>query len=517
MNFVPFSEEFVRHGGKMAFGVPGGGPSLALVDALAKQGAEFITTGHETTAALMAGAVARQTGAPSLAVTIKGPGFANLAPGLLANAYEGFPMLSVSEAYDTTKPGPRRHKWLDHARMGGEFLKCCRNFSPSPEFFAACLSMARTEFPGPVQVDLVESVASPDTPLPPAPGDDARQIIAALRAAQRPALVVGSLGLRAIWRGQLASLRVPTFTTPAAKGLIPEDGAPAAGIYTGDGKPATPEKQLLPQADLVLMLGVRPGEILNPTAPHARTLWLETAEVCSRAVFPPLQPGPARSFLSAAAIAEVLAELAKHEWGAERVAKAHADLHHALERWPWAAARLFQAAQAALPNATHVLDTGNFTVVGEHCLRVPSERQILGTPNGRYLGLGVCYALGAAAVAGQQPAVLWIGDGGLRAFFSELRLAAEQRWPLLVLVMRDGWFGSVRGRAESQGWTRAPLMMAERNFPGVAERMGLASGRVTNEGEFTRWLESWLRQPGPALLECVLDPAAYNQQTELLR
>lgn len=170
MNFVPFSEEFVRHGGKMAFGVPGGGPSLALVDALAKQGAEFITTGHETTAALMAGAVARQTGAPSLAVTIKGPGFANLAPGLLANAYEGFPMLSVSEAYDTTKPGPRRHKWLDHARMGGEFLKCCRNFSPSPEFFAACLSMARTEFPGPVQVDLVESVASPDTPLPPAPG-----------------------------------------------------------------------------------------------------------------------------------------------------------------------------------------------------------------------------------------------------------------------------------------------------------------------------------------------------------
>ena len=136
MNFVPFSEEFVRHGGKMAFGVPGGGPSLALVDALAKQGAEFITTGHETTAALMAGAVARQTGAPSLAVTIKGPGFANLAPGLLANAYEGFPMLSVSEAYDTTKPGPRRHKWLDHARIGRRdafhkvYLHRRRNFSP---------------------------------------------------------------------------------------------------------------------------------------------------------------------------------------------------------------------------------------------------------------------------------------------------------------------------------------------------------------------------------------------------
>lgn len=519
MNFTAFSEAFARQGGKFAFGVPGGGPSLALVDALSKQGAQFITTGHETTAALMAGAVARQTGAPSLAVTIKGPGFANLAPGLLANAYEGLPMLSISEAYDTVKPGPRRHKWLDHARLAGEFLKSCRAFSSSPGFFESCLTEARTEFPGPVQVNLVESGALPNAPLPSTPADDPKEIFSALRAAQRPALVVGSLGVRAAWRGQFGALRVPVFTTPAAKGVLAEDGPFAAGIYTGDGKPATPEKQLVPQADLVLMLGVRPGEILNPAAPHARTLWVETAEVRDRAVFPPLQPGPTRSFLSPATIAEVLAELAKHEWGADLVAKAHAELQRALDRWPWATARLLQVAQTVLPDATHVLDTGNFTLVGEHCLRARHERQILGTPNGRYLGLGIGYALGAAAVAvaGRQPVVLWIGDGGLRAFFSELSLAAEQRWPLLVLVMRDGWFGSVRGRAESQGWTHAPLVMAERNFPAVAERMGLASGRVTNEGEFTRWLEAWSRQPGPALLECVLDADAYNQQAELLR
>ena len=517
MNFTAFSEGFARQGGKLAFGVPGGGPSLALVDALSKQGVEFVTTGHETTAALMAGAVARQSGAPSLAITIKGPGFANLAPGLLANAYEGFPMLSVSEAYDTAKPGPRRHKWLDHARMAGEFLKGCRAFSSEPGFFEACLADSRSEFPGPVQVDLFEGSPAADAPSPAAAADDPADVFAALRAARRPALVVGSLSLRAPWRGQLASLRLPIFTTPAAKGAIAEDGAFAAGIYTGDGKPATPEKVLLPQADLVLMLGVRPGEILNPAAPHARTLWIEAAEMRNRSVFPPLQPGPARSFLSSEAIAEVLAELAKHAWGAELVAKAHADLHRELDRWPWAPARLFQAAQAVLPDATHVLDTGNFTVVGEHCLRIRHERRVLGTPNGRYLGMGVGYAMGAAAVAGRQPVVLWIGDGGLRAFFSELGIASEKHWPLLVLVMRDGWFGSVRGRAESQGWARTPLALADRNFPGLAGRMGLASGRVTNEPEFTRWLEAWALQPGPALLECVLDPDAYNRQTELLR
>ena len=198
--------------------------------------------------------------------------FANLAPGLLANAYEGLPMLSVSEAYDTAKPGPRRHKWLDHARLGGEFLKGCQGFSSAPGCFESCLAAARAEFPGPVQVDLVESGAVLYAPLPTPPPDDPAEIFAALRAAQRPALVVGSLGLRAAWREQLGALRVPGFTTPAAKGVLAEDGPFAAGIYTGDGKPATPEKQLLPQADLVLMLGVRLARepASRPAGPPAR-------------------------------------------------------------------------------------------------------------------------------------------------------------------------------------------------------------------------------------------------------
>ena len=80
MNLDSFAESFVRLGGLHAFGVPGGGPSLQLADVLERRGVKFITTAHETTAALMAGAVGRQTGAPALALSIKGPGFINFAP-----------------------------------------------------------------------------------------------------------------------------------------------------------------------------------------------------------------------------------------------------------------------------------------------------------------------------------------------------------------------------------------------------------------------------------------------------
>ena len=96
MSFAAFARSFVEAGGRHAFGVTGGGPSIELIDALIGAGAGYVPVAHETTAGLMAGACVRQTGRPVLAIAIKGPGFMNLAPALLSNAYEGFASLSIS-------------------------------------------------------------------------------------------------------------------------------------------------------------------------------------------------------------------------------------------------------------------------------------------------------------------------------------------------------------------------------------------------------------------------------------
>lgn len=517
MDFTAFAEAFARAKGHFAFGVPGGGPSLQLADALYRQGIEFITTGHETTAALMAGAVARQTDNPALAITIKGPGFANLAPGLLANAYEGYAHLAVAEAYPPGASGARKHKWLDHARAGGEFLKGYRHFSGSADFFDQCWQEAVAEFPGPVHIDL--SAGGTPAPGPATAGGEegVASLLGEVRAAQKPAVIVGSLALRAPWREALKRLQIPVFTTVAGKGSLAETSAFAAGVYTGDGKALTLEKVILPAADLVICIGVRSGEVLNPALPGSKCLVVESVEMLGRAVFPDNRFGDRRIYLSEAGLAELLAALENHSWGDKEIANAGSALERGLNRWSWSPARGYGRLQGILPAATHVLDTGNFTVLGEHCLRVSHEKEILGTPNGRYLGMGVGYALGASAVAGERPVVLWIGDGGLRAFFSELSLAVEQRWKLLVMVMKDGYFGSVRGRAISQGWTCEPLVMKDRSFARVAESMGMMSGQVASETALADWVGQWQKQSGPGLLECSFNADEYNQITELLR
>jgi acetolactate synthase-1/2/3 large subunit len=102
-----FAAKAYEAGTSFAAGVLGGGSSLALADALNRAGVSFITTGHESTAALMAGAAGRIRGLPGLCLSIKGPGLASLLPGLLCCSYENFPLLAFAEAYPTVSAPAR--------------------------------------------------------------------------------------------------------------------------------------------------------------------------------------------------------------------------------------------------------------------------------------------------------------------------------------------------------------------------------------------------------------------------
>ena len=154
MAFEIFAKEFAGLGGRHIFGVPGGGQSLELINAIESHGGEFIGTGHEAVAALMAGACARHAQTPAICVSIKGPGFINLVPGLLCNSYEGFPSLSISEAYPLRDKGARRHKWLNHATVISEFARGVGGFSEEPGYLSRCWRRAGAEFPGPVHLEL---------------------------------------------------------------------------------------------------------------------------------------------------------------------------------------------------------------------------------------------------------------------------------------------------------------------------------------------------------------------------
>ena len=517
MDFENFATDFDVANGKWAFGITGSGPSLRLIDTLEQHGVKFITTGHESTAALMAGAYGRLTGNPAIAISIKGPGFMNLLPGLLSNAYEGYPSLSVSESYPSDHTGPRNHKWLDQRRAGQEFLKQHRYFASDAGYLNSCWAQAQHEFPGPVHIDLTAGSEHRDPPHNVHAAPLSSALMGALERSARPLLIVGSLGLRAGWGGSLKKLGIPIFTTPAAKGLVDETDPFAAGVFTGAGKPATAEKTLLGETDLLITLGVRSGELLNPTFDTTRSVHIDNIIISSDTLFPARSLNAPTEVLNNADIATVIERLMEKSWGLELLAECHSRLDDAVSGYGWNPAHAMRLIQAALPSATHILDTGNFTVLAEHFLKARTTTSVIGTPNGRYMGAGLGYALGASIALPDNPIVLWVGDGGLRMSIGELALAAEQGCKLLVVVIKDGYFGSIRGNAMVNELTQAPVTLSERSPLAIAQSMGIDGRVVTNGSDLAQGLDEWRRDLKPSLFECVVDADEYIEQAGRLR
>jgi acetolactate synthase-1/2/3 large subunit len=488
----------------LAFGIPGGGKSLELADAIERRGGHFHTVRFEGSAALMAGAVGRLTGVPGVAVSIKGPGLANMVAGLATCALEDFPVLAVAEAFD--RGDMRAHKRIDQDLLTRAVVKARAGFEKEG-VAGQMAALAARERPGPV---LIELAKTGETELKASATGSARDDAALLRhveAACRPVIVAGSAAARRGWK--LDGVPVPVFTTASAKGAVDETSAYAAGVYTGVGRSLAPESQIVADADLVIGLGLRSHEVLG------------TRFSVSAVNVDDLDAADGFSFAATAsekAVPQLLSLLqGRAGWGADLVALSKRRMRQALLSGPFLPAHVFECARRKWPRARMVLDTGFFCTVGEHVWDVQASDLYLSSGQGRSMGACLPIAIGAAMLRRGEPTILAIGDGGIGMFATELTLAVAERLPLLVLLMRDGTYASVRDRAVTAGLTQAPLMMKCPDWPETAGAMGLKAWRVGNESELSTALNAWQPNDGPALIEAVFAPEPYRTMTGDLR
>jgi acetolactate synthase-1/2/3 large subunit len=97
------AEGLVRNGVRVSFGVPGSGTSYQVITHLLDR-VPYYGASHEGSAAIMAGAFGRQSGSVGCSVSIKGPGLANMLPGIASNHFERLPTLSIAEATGPLTP-----------------------------------------------------------------------------------------------------------------------------------------------------------------------------------------------------------------------------------------------------------------------------------------------------------------------------------------------------------------------------------------------------------------------------
>jgi acetolactate synthase-1/2/3 large subunit len=506
------AETVVAAGIRLGFGITGSGSTLELITELEDRGVRYFPASHEAAAAIMAGTAFQLDGKGAVALSIKGPGLANMLPGIAHNHFENNFALTISEAFGANVPTSRQHKRLDHPALLSSLVKARLDLGAVGEPLRAALVAAREEVPGPVHLDLCQYGE------PPHPPAATRAPIAVswtrLESARRPVVVAGGLARRQGLGRLLGELRVPVFTTVAAKGVIDEAGPYAAGIFTGDGKELAPELPIIAAADLVVGLGLRNTEVLAARRLAAPTLLIDQVPVDR--LGDGFEADQVLAPVDQTTLLRALEILQAREWGADLLEESRARLRQRLLSGPFLPAHCFEVLNRSLADVVLVADTGSFCTIAEHLLRASPARPFLASANGRYMGTSVPMAIGAAVAGEGRPVVCFVGDGGVRMYPAELRLAVQERLPVCFVLMRDGRYGSVACVPQKRAMSARALTMAGTSWWPTAAAMGMPAGEVLTEEAFATALNGWDRR-SPMFIEAGYDPEAYGPMTAPVR
>jgi acetolactate synthase-1/2/3 large subunit len=493
-----------------AFGVSGSGASYQLISALKQRAVRYVPLSHEAVGPVAAGAYALLTGKRAVAVSIKGPGLANMMGGMCAAYLEGYAPICIAENYDDGVGVERMHKRIDQhtiVRSVVDGMYSLLDIDQLPAVLAKHQHATR-----PLYIDLSTTtsprhhqgddhvMATADTGINPVFYDR-------VAAARKIVVIVGSLVKRRRWEPLVEALKIPVFTTVQAKGTVDELKPNAAGIYTGAGRALASETALLPLADLVVTFGLRNMEILGVAAkagffnldvPHHLATQHDVIVDESR-------------------IRDVMTMLAdKPAWGLDLIEQQGRQWQDYVNSYDWMPGQVFAALDDIQTPHGLVLDTGTFCTIGEHVWRARPGRDFIGSSNGRNLGLGVPHALGAACARPGLPVFCVLGDGGIRYYMAEIRTIASMQLPICFILMRDGRYGSIACNVAVQPADPDIVEPLGTSWCDTMQAMDVKSGRADNAASFHRLLAAWDRT-NPYFIEASFDPDVYLRVADAIR
>jgi acetolactate synthase-1/2/3 large subunit len=132
------------------------------------------------------------------------------------------------------------------------------------------------------------------------------------------------------------------------------------------------------------------------------------------------------------------------------------------------------------------------------------------------MGYGVPAAVAAKAVSPARTVICFAGDGDFLMSGQELATAVQHDLPILVVVVNNGMYGTIRMHQERHYPGRVVgTDLVNPDFAAYARAFGAYGETVTETSEFADALDRALASGGVALIELQIDPDAINPRTTL--
>ena len=522
------------------FTVPGES-FLAVLDALHDTPEIDVTVcRQEGGVAYMADADGKMTGRPGVAFVTRGPGATNASGGVHVAFQDSTPMIlfigDVARS-DRDREGFQEIDFPDFFRPIAKWAARIEDARRIPEYVARAYRVATAGRPGPVVLALPEDMLRDEVDLPdrprvpplaeePDPGA-IQALFELLKEAAAPVAIVGGADWSPRAAHHFANFAF-RYGIPTAAAFRRQDAiANSCGVYAGNlGYGPNPELQKrIRDADLILAVGTRLGEattdgytLISPDHPGQTLVHVH--------------PDPnelGRVYHADLPICADMGEFAEmvDDWIDPDLVRfgcgeqAHKQWLDWSEPKPAKGVKLdlglcVAAMRERLPAETIVTNgAGNFSGwVHRYWRYGPMPTQL--APTSGTMGYGLPAAVAAALRFKDRPVVCVAGDGDFLMNGQELATAAQHGCDLLVILVDNGSYGTIRMHQERDYPKRVSATELENpDFAALARAYGGWAETVDKTADFAPALDKALKKKGIRLIHCRTDVEQITNATTI--
>jgi acetolactate synthase I/II/III large subunit len=517
----------------VVFGLPGGA-NLPTYDAFVNGGLRHILVRHEAGGGHAAEGYAKATGKVGVAFATSGPGATNLITPITDAMMDSVPVVFITGQVRTELLGTDGFQEADTIGITMPIVKHSFMITRPEEIPRAiheAFHIARSGRPGPVLVDIPQDLSRAEIDYEPVtdirlPGyqprvegnqKQIRQAAKALAAAQRPVIYAGGGVVNAEASAELTEFatsdRFPVTCTLMGLGAFPAPHEQWLGMLGMHGTRAA--NYAMDEADLICAVGARFDDRitgkLSEFAPRAKFIHIDVdpAEISKNVPAHIPIVGDAKHVLAKLLIeyraigpdpARLESWWSRIDGWKAKYPLAYEDSTDTEIKPQYMVQALYQATGG---DAIVTSDVGQHQMWTAQYYDFPKPRRWINSGGLGTMGFGLPAAMGAAVGCPDQVVCCIAGDGSVQMNAQELATCAQEKIPIKVFIMNNGYLGMVR-QWQELFWDGKYSHVETGEFPDfvkLAEAYGATGMRFEDKTTLVADMKRAIETPGPVFVD----------------